>query len=107
MIHVKIRKSGDLVIGFTATGHAEYAERGKDIVCAAASAIMQTAIIGINVYLGLDAEVTKFDGKLTFRLRYRNQESIDTRAILSTMELGLRDLQKQYPAHIKLEEVKS
>jgi uncharacterized protein YsxB (DUF464 family) len=30
-----------------AAGHAGYAEHGKDIVCAAISTIMQTALLGI------------------------------------------------------------
>jgi uncharacterized protein YsxB (DUF464 family) len=29
------------------TGHAEYAEKGKDIVCSAVSAILQTAQLGL------------------------------------------------------------
>lgn len=29
-------------------GHAEYAEHGKDIVCAAVSAILQTAQLGLS-----------------------------------------------------------
>jgi uncharacterized protein YsxB (DUF464 family) len=29
-------------------GHANYAEHGKDIVCAAVSAIMQTALLGLH-----------------------------------------------------------
>lgn len=31
------------------TGHADYAEEGKDIVCAGVSAIIQTAIMGLQV----------------------------------------------------------
>jgi uncharacterized protein YsxB (DUF464 family) len=31
-----------------AVGHANYAEHGKDIVCAAVSAIMQTALLGLQ-----------------------------------------------------------
>lgn len=31
-----------------AVGHAGYAEHGKDIVCAAISTIMQTALLGIQ-----------------------------------------------------------
>jgi uncharacterized protein YsxB (DUF464 family) len=31
-----------------AAGHANYAEHGKDIVCAAVSAIMQTALLGLQ-----------------------------------------------------------
>jgi hypothetical protein len=39
-------KSGEMQIH--ADGHAGYAEYGKDIVCAAISTIMQTALLGIQ-----------------------------------------------------------
>jgi uncharacterized protein len=39
-------KSGEMQIH--AVGHAGYAEHGKDIVCAAISTIMQTALLGIQ-----------------------------------------------------------
>ena len=41
-----LKKHGRLV-GFEAKGHSGYAEAGEDIVCAAVSAVMQTAVIGI------------------------------------------------------------
>ncbi|MBO8164222.1 MAG: ribosomal-processing cysteine protease Prp [Brevibacillus sp.] len=47
MIKIQARmKSGEMQIH--AVGHAEYAEHGKDIVCAAISTIMQTALLGIQ-----------------------------------------------------------
>ncbi len=30
------------------SGHADYAEKGKDIVCAGVSAIVQTAVLGLQ-----------------------------------------------------------
>lgn len=39
MIDVYIRKSGAHYTSFHVSGHANYAERGKDIVCAAVSAL--------------------------------------------------------------------
>ena len=42
MIDVYIRKSDAHYVGFYITGHANYAERGKDIVCAAVSALVIT-----------------------------------------------------------------
>jgi len=45
MIEVKIQRAPDgLVERFEAKGHAGYAEAGKDIVCAAVSAVMLTAV---------------------------------------------------------------
>lgn len=43
MIVINVTKTG-----ITVDGHAEYAETGKDIVCAAVSALTQTLIAGIK-----------------------------------------------------------
>jgi uncharacterized protein YsxB (DUF464 family) len=47
MINVDVKmKSGDMVIDVK--GHAGYAPHGQDIVCAAVSAILQTAVLGLE-----------------------------------------------------------
>jgi len=47
LIDVKINMDGD-VKSIAITGHAEYAEKGKDIVCASVSTIFQLAVIGLH-----------------------------------------------------------
>ncbi|MFE1631061.1 ribosomal-processing cysteine protease Prp [Brevibacillus reuszeri] len=47
MIKIKVLlDNGEMKI--EAVGHANYAEHGKDIVCAGISTIMQTALLGIQ-----------------------------------------------------------
>ncbi|AMA72768.1 ribosomal protein [Aneurinibacillus sp. XH2] len=47
MIHITAEMAnGQMKV--EAVGHANYAEHGKDIVCAAVSAIMQTALLGLQ-----------------------------------------------------------
>ncbi|MFP3390613.1 ribosomal-processing cysteine protease Prp [Brevibacillus sp. SIMBA_040] len=47
MIRIKaVLDNGEMKI--EAVGHANYAEHGKDIVCAGISTIMQTALLGIQ-----------------------------------------------------------
>lgn len=47
MIDIKINmKSGDMEI--KVKGHAGYAPHGQDIVCAGVSAILQTAVLGLE-----------------------------------------------------------
>ena len=55
--------------GFTAGGHAGYAEAGQDIVCAAVSALVQSAIGGITEVVGAEAKaVIDPEGKAELRL---------------------------------------
>ena len=44
-------------MGFTASGHSGFAERGHDIVCAAVSALTQTCELGLSDVLGLEPVV--------------------------------------------------
>lgn len=47
MIKVRVNmESGDMLIDVK--GHAGYAPHGRDIVCAAVSAILQTAVLGLE-----------------------------------------------------------
>ena len=47
MIEVKVYNNG-----FTITGHAGYDVMGKDIVCAAVSALSQTCVISLEILIG-------------------------------------------------------
>ena len=53
MIRIKMEKDRQgRLCGFIVEGHADYAEEGSDIVCAAVSALTQTALLGIIRYAG-------------------------------------------------------
>jgi hypothetical protein len=47
MININIFME-DGKINISAEGHANYAEHGKDIVCSAISAIVQTTVMGLQ-----------------------------------------------------------
>lgn len=47
MIHITAEMA-DGQMKIEAVGHSNYAEHGKDIVCAAVSAIMQTTLLGLQ-----------------------------------------------------------
>ena len=47
MTTITVFYRGERIAGFRAKGHSGYAESGSDIVCAAVSAITQTACLGL------------------------------------------------------------
>ena len=55
-------------IGFDAHGHTGYAECGEDIVCAAVSAITQTAAMGVSELVRCPAALEIKDGGLYLML---------------------------------------
>ena len=94
------RRRGQLV-GFEATGHSGYADEGSDIVCAAVSALTQTAAIQAETVLNRKDAVTVDEAKTL--LRVVNEDGNDAWASsLEAMRLFLTELSAQYPKHLKL-----
>lgn len=85
-----LRGKGNL--GLVCTGHANYAPKGFDIVCASVSAIVQTAGLGIDK-LDPAAVVEVGDGSFSIACKDRPK----TRAIIDTAVLGLDAIKEQYP----------
>ncbi len=93
-----------VVASFEATGHARYSPKGSDIVCAGASAIIQTAIAGLDELLNVDFGIDQQDGDLYVTLPYLEDETAESRVqlILGTMILGLRRIMQQYPENVRI-----
>lgn len=106
MVHVKLEKTGEDVTKVEAKGHAGYAKYGRDIVCASASVIIQTALLGVRDVSDANVRFVRNDeaGYISFTIA-PTEENIRVRqqAILQAMVLGLRDLEKGYKAYVKME----
>jgi uncharacterized protein YsxB (DUF464 family) len=102
MVKVTInRNHKNQITDFSAKGHAEYDKYGNDIVCAAVSAILQTAIFGLSEKLALDIDVNTDDGWLNCNLEgYEAQK--DVSLILEVMVIGLEKTAESYPDNLKL-----
>lgn len=82
-----------------------YAEAGRGLVSAGVASVLQTAVLGLEEYLKLKPKVEQEKGYLACQLErdiFLNRE-ID--AILETMVLGLRAMEREYPDYLKVEEV--
>ena len=90
------------------TGHAGYAEAGKDIVCAGASALTDALMGALQ-----DAETRgrtsagwKADGEITAIWADPNIGSIqEIKSYFRMFVRGLRNLQEQYPENVEIKEV--
>ncbi len=80
-------------------------KKGKDIVCAAVSAVTQTALLGLLRYGEEYVTYSKQDGALSIEISGAiddlKQNSFS--AILTTMVLGLRAIEKEHPDRVRLE----
>ena len=105
MTVVEIKRESGHIVSLTADGHTGYGVSGEDIVCAALSSIIQTALLGLMQVVGLNIKFTRRDeeGYLSFTLP---KLSLDLRhdadLILDTMLLGISDLYESYSDFIEL-----
>lgn len=96
------RKDGH-IMALEVKGHAGLSHEGADLLCAAISALTQGALLGLKEVAQLETEFTKGDGYLKFNIFEYNEKSD---AILETLIVTLKDLQKGYKRHIKMEDCK-
>ena len=97
----------DRIIGFSVSGHSGYAEAGKDIVCAAISAVVTMAEATINDVCGAKAKVRVKDeqARITLTLPTSCDEEETVQAVLAGMMVTLLSLQEDYPDFIEVLEV--
>lgn len=96
---VFFRRRGQF-IGFEATGHSGYAEEGSDIVCAAVSAVTQTAAIQAENVLNMKEAVTTDEAQAVLRVMGDGGEA--WYSSLEAMRIFLTELSGQYPKHLKI-----
>ncbi len=82
------------------------AEEGR-YVEVGVTTLLRTAVLGLREYLKLDPEVEDEPERLVLRLKrdYLLNREID--AILETMLLGLRAMERRYPNFLTLKDVPS
>lgn len=94
MIKVYVKKNNIVI-----TGHAEFNDYGKDIVCASASSIVITSI---NACLNIDAKSIVYKNeldKLTIDIKSDNGVILK---ILDNMLNMLSELARDYPKNVKI-----
>ena len=104
MTRVEFFSEGDKITGFCCQGHSGYAESGADIVCAAVSALSQTAVNALEAVAGVEPEVIVRSGFLSARLPkgLRAKQRYAAEIILRSVRQGLEDIAKAYPDLVKV-----
>lgn len=108
MVKVWFIREGDEICGFSIKGHAGFREHGRDIICAAISAISQQVVIGIVNYLKIDAKPEIKDGFLQIDLREidRSEWKRELDTLFQSMYMMLLQIEEQYPKQLRLYEKK-
>lgn len=102
MIKVTLFKTNGTITRVRSCGHSGLAEHGNDILCAAVSAIVQTAYLALaDIYGNVRYETG--EGLFDFDVP-RDGDTHDADVIIRAMCVGLNDLSSGYPQNLKLEE---
>ncbi len=103
MLEVRFRRdSRRRLSSVFAEGHAEAGVAGDDIVCAAASAILQAAELGLSAYAELPGVAARAEGRMLFAIPETERGRADVKAILGTAELGIAQLAHQFPVNVRI-----
>ena len=103
MVEVTVFSHAGMTCGFSLKGHADRGEYGSDIVCAAISAVSQTAILGITDVLKSQAGIVRESGNCSCILRETAsaEEREKAAIIFDTMVCGLRSIRESDPKALK------
>lgn len=95
MIVVDVRKDG-----ITVAGHAEYAEAGKDIVCAGVTALTQSLIRSLE---GLTSDKIKYEispGRADIHYRNLSEEGM---LLVDSFFIGVCQITNEFPEYVRIE----
>ncbi|SDM22883.1 ribosomal-processing cysteine protease Prp [Bacillus sp. OK048] len=105
MINITInRTESESIQSFVISGHAFFANRGKDIVCAGASAVSVGAINAVHALTGVTPEIEQGDGFLRCVVPDNLPEDINEKVqlLIESMIISLQTIEEEYDKHIKI-----
>ncbi|EUJ33238.1 hypothetical protein MFLO_03810 [Listeria floridensis FSL S10-1187] len=102
MIHVTVNEKDGLIASFTMDGHADFAERGSDLVCAGASSIAYGMVNAISEVMDFTPILEEEEGYLHYSVPAEFVKEDTVQILLRGMVNQLRSLAYSYPDHIKI-----
>lgn len=83
-------------IGFDCEGHAGYARKGEDVVCAGVSALVINAVNSIGRYTEEEFSTDEQEAKGRISVRLKRPAGHDAELLLKSLALGLQGIKDQY-----------
>ncbi|MGV3467091.1 MAG: ribosomal-processing cysteine protease Prp [Heyndrickxia sp.] len=106
MIHVHIKRNSDgSISSFRMSGHADFAEKGQDIVCAGASAVSFGSINAIMELTGVKPSIKQSEGgylECKFPNTLPSNEAEKIQLLLQGMVVSLQTIEQDYGKYIKI-----
>jgi hypothetical protein len=107
MTKVTVKYIDNEIVSISAEGHAMFRVRGKDIVCAAISTLMSTAVNALEAVAGIDLFPCEIDEKSAYwyielPTGLDEMKKLKANVILETVLQGLQGVANAYPKNMKL-----
>lgn len=100
MICVEFSGNSDNITGFEVSGHAGYDEYGRDIVCAAVSALATNTANSIEQFTEDDMTVDVDEKIGLLRLTMTSTISDSSKLLLKSFKLGIESIEQAYGSEI-------
>jgi len=108
MITVTIVRSATdrRIRSFEVSGHADYAKRGKDIVCAGVSAVTVGTVNAIEAVAGVKLPASMRDGWVQSDIPAQADSSVDERVqlLLEGMAVMIESIRQSYGKYVAIHE---
>lgn len=102
MLEVRFRRdSRNRLSSIFCSGHAEQGPHGQDIACAAVSALLQAAWVGLTDVAHVEVTGTRRSGKLAMSWAEDVRDRADVNAIVATAELAIQAIAGDYRGAIR------
>jgi uncharacterized protein YsxB (DUF464 family) len=99
------RDSQQRLSSFVSAGHIEIEETSSDeysLVCAAISAILQAARLGLETHASVPLELEQRKGYMRIEWPPHARDDARVQAIAATAELAIAQLAGQYPQYVRI-----
>ena len=100
MIEAIFTVTENVIVGFEISGHSDYSEQGRDIICAAVSSAAYMTVNTITDVQFLEADITENDGLMKLSLSPEDAKAAEI--ILNGFLLHLNALSEQNKDYIKV-----
>ncbi len=105
MIDIAFTRGPSGFTGFEVRGHSGLEAAGRDIVCAAVSAVAQAAVMGLKEAVGCPVDADIDSGYLRCIVdegRMGSGTRREAQAVIKTALVALEDISEQYPERVRV-----
>ena len=96
MIKIQINKTNNKYSSLIVSGHSNYDEHGKDIVCGAVSALVMNTMNSIHSFTSDVFDYNEHEKRGLVDFRIVSERSPESIVLLKSLILGLQSIQEEY-----------